>query len=187
MSFRGVPLPESWESIEDSLLVLRQLPRQLPLNRIAGFDFDDTLVRRVGDELMYPNVRDKLTSLYHDGYKIVIFTNESLDRQVGKQELDEKLTEKVRRVERFVKSFPFLIHVYMATRRDKYRKPHLGVGSDAMWTLMTRELGEVDLAGSFYCGDMVGGPDQFSDGDLAFAEVVGIRFEHPTEMFSHHK
>ena len=181
--FRGIPHPESWESVDESLLVLAAgaCRDQDSLLRVAGFDFDDTLVQRVGDEHMFPTVRATLTDLHLDGFAIVIFTNESLD---GHENQGAKLAEKVRRVERFVSAFPFPIHVYMATARDKYRKPHLGVGSDAMWTRMTQDLGEADLEQSFYCGDMVGDTCQFSDGDLWFAKEVGIRFVHPTEMFS---
>ncbi|XP_062088308.1 polynucleotide 3'-phosphatase ZDP-like [Humulus lupulus] len=53
-------------------------------SKIAAFDFDgclaNTSVRRVGPDawsLMYPSILAKLQSLYNDGYKLVIFTNES--------------------------------------------------------------------------------------------------------------
>ncbi|KAL0406731.1 UNVERIFIED_CONTAM: Polynucleotide 3'-phosphatase ZDP [Sesamum latifolium] len=158
-----------------------------------AFDFDGCLaktsVKRVGADawsLMYPSIPEKLQSLYNDGYKLVIFTNESnIERWKNKRQA--AVDSKIGRLENFIKLVKVPIQVFIACGlssgkpEDPFRKPKPG-----MWRIMEREFNsglEVDMDQSFYVGDAAGRPDDHSDADIKFAQAIGLKFYVPEEYF----
>uniref|UniRef100_A0A2P2JX46 Uncharacterized protein MANES_15G094900 n=1 Tax=Rhizophora mucronata TaxID=61149 RepID=A0A2P2JX46_RHIMU len=158
-------------------------------SKIAAFDFDGCLaktsVKRVGADawsLMYPSIPEKLQSLYKDGYKQVIFTNESnIDRWKNKRQV--AVDSKLGRLQSFIKCVKVPIQVFIACgySEDPYRKPRPG-----MWQIMEKYFNSgisVDMDQSFYVGDAAGRPDDHSDADIKFAEAIGLKFHLPEDYF----
>ncbi|KAH9723084.1 polynucleotide 3'-phosphatase ZDP [Citrus sinensis] len=138
--------------------------------KIAAFDFDGCLVKtnvkRVGADawsLMYPSVPDKLQSLYNDGYKLVIFTNEAnIERWKNKRQI--AVDSKLGRLNNFIKCVKVPIQVFVACgiasgkAEDPFRKPKPGI--------------------SFYVGDAAGRKNDHSDADIQFAKVLSKLIIH---------
>lgn len=140
--------------------------------KIAAFDFDWTLVRpksngtfskSVDDwQWMQPSIPEKLKSFYASGFCIMVFTNQT----------HKYKEEQIRAV---VKSLD--IPVLVAIAFDKVvKKPvptmfHLAVVKD--W----------DKNKSFFVGDALGRPGDWSDSDKKFAEAVGIAIKTPEQVF----
>ncbi|XP_073271645.1 polynucleotide 3'-phosphatase ZDP-like isoform X2 [Primulina huaijiensis] len=161
--------------------------------KIAAFDFDGCLaktsVKRVGADawsVMYPSIPEKLQNLYNDGYKLVIFTNESnIERWKNKRQV--AVDSKLGRLENFIKLVKVPIQVFIAcglsygVPEDPFRKPEPG-----MWKIMEKEFNSglpVDTNQSFYVGDAAGRPDDHSDADIKFAQAIGLKFYVPEEYF----
>lgn len=205
MLFRNCKLESvEWSAMEDSLLFRSFHPDLTPPDRggfdnntypklkIAGFDFDDTLVKKHNNELAFSSVLDKLKHLHDDDYTLVMFSNEALDHLKKTESIARTLMKKLNRLDTFVERLGLPFRIYVATRKDKYRKPStkdtakagVTLGGKAMWTKMEQDLGEeIDMVASFYCGDAAGRRGEFSDADLAFANAVGVRFEHASDFF----
>ncbi|KAK1397064.1 Polynucleotide 3'-phosphatase ZDP [Heracleum sosnowskyi] len=164
-------------------------------SKIAAFDFDQCLaktsLRRVGPDawsLMYPSIPEKLQSLYNDGYKLVIFTNESnIDRWKNKRQI--AVDSKIGRLNNFIKKVGVPIQVFIACgigksgnkAVDPFRKPEPG-----MWRIMEQQFNSgipIDMDQSFYVGDAAGRPDDHSDADIKFAEAIGLKFYVPEDYF----
>ncbi|XP_074351132.1 polynucleotide 3'-phosphatase ZDP-like isoform X3 [Apium graveolens] len=164
-------------------------------SKIAAFDFDQCLaktsLRRVGPDawsLMYASIPEKLQSLYNDGYKLVIFTNESnIDRWKNKRQI--AVDSKIGRLNNFIKKVGVPIQVFIACgigksgnkAVDPYRKPEAG-----MWRIMEQHFNSgipIDMDQSFYVGDAAGRPDDHSDADIKFAEAIGLKFYVPEDYF----
>ncbi|XP_050216531.1 polynucleotide 3'-phosphatase ZDP isoform X2 [Mercurialis annua] len=162
-------------------------------NKIAAFDFDgclaNTSVKRVGADawkLMYPSIPAKLQSLYKDGYKLVIFTNESnIDRWKNKRQV--AVDSKVGRLNNFIRCVNVPIQVFIACGysigkvEDPFRKPKPG-----MWQIMEKHFNSditIDMDQSFYVGDAAGREKDHSDADIKFAQAIGLKFFLPEEYF----
>ncbi|CAK7327647.1 unnamed protein product [Dovyalis caffra] len=161
-------------------------------NKIAAFDFDGCLaktsVKRVGADawsLMFPSIPDKLQRLYNDGFKLVIFTNESnIDRWKNKRQV--AVDSKIGRLNNFIERVKVPIQVFIACGydgkvEDPFRKPKPG-----MWQIMEKHFNSgisIDMDQSFYVGDAAGRPNDHSDADLEFAKVIGLKFHVPEDYF----
>ncbi|XP_027355772.1 polynucleotide 3'-phosphatase ZDP isoform X5 [Abrus precatorius] len=167
--------------------------------KIAAFDFDGCLAKtalaRVGPNawsLMHSSIPDRLQSLYNDGYKLVIFTNESnIERWKNKRQL--AVDSKVGRLNNFIGKVKVPIQVFIACglgksggktiqEEDPFRKPKPG-----MWHLMEKHFNSgivIDMDQSFYVGDAAGRESDHSDADIKFAEAVGLKFYVPEEYFA---
>jgi len=204
-SFRGITLPAGWQAFKDSLIYrqygvsdIRHRKESLDKGqqkvRIAGFDFDDTLVRKHDHSMSFPGVTAKLRELNDDGYLIAIFTNEALDHFKSTSAIQNAVSKKLLRLHRFAEALGFPVQVFVATRYDGFRKPSEAdvkkkkpAGGKLMWQKMLElsDLGDedVDVEGSLYVGDAAGRPTDFSDADLAFARCVGVKFSLPEHFF----
>ncbi|XP_057766424.1 polynucleotide 3'-phosphatase ZDP isoform X2 [Salvia miltiorrhiza] len=162
-------------------------------SKIAAFDFDGCLaktsVKRVGADawsLMYPSIPEKLQNLYRDGYKLVIFTNESnIERWKNKRQV--AVDSKIGRLNSFIELAKVPIQVFIACGvssgqpEDLFRKPKPG-----MWKIMEKEFNSglpIDMDQSFYVGDAAGRPGDHSDADKIFAQAVGLKFYVPEDYF----
>ncbi|CAN7069421.1 unnamed protein product [Brassica oleracea var. botrytis] len=191
--YRDASLLPKWKAFETVIF----LERDDGLNdseKIAAFDFDGCLaktsVKIVGADawsLMYPSIPEKLQSLHSQGYKLVIFTNESnIDRWKNKRQA--AVDSKIGRLNSFIKRVEVPIQVFIACgvassggKDDLYRKPKAG-----MWQLMKKHFNsgiEIDMDKSFYVGDAAGRKGDHSDADIKFAQANGLKFYTPEEYF----
>ena len=161
--------------------------------KAAIFDLDYTLIctnsgKKFAKDAedwkwLFPCVPSKLRDLHRkDGYQIVIVSN-----QMGLKGKPAKESEFKTKCEAILRVLSVPVVVVVATDKDKYRKPLLG-----MWELLTSRLGlKVSPEACFYVGDAAGRQDGWSTGkkkdfscsDRRFAANVGITFYTPEEFF----
>jgi bifunctional polynucleotide phosphatase/kinase len=165
-------------------------------SKIAAFDMDDTLIRPKS-KAKFPKSRadwqwcgeyipKKLKSLYEDGFKIVIFTN-----QAGISKGHTRKADIKGKIEDLSTRLQIPLQAFIASADDGWRKP-----SSRMWDLFVREYNggvEVDREVSFYCGDAAGRPKawdgnsktkkDFSCSDRKFARNIGLPFVTPEQLF----
>jgi bifunctional polynucleotide phosphatase/kinase len=187
-------LPAHWKAFET--VIFREQDDGLHASaKIAAFDFDGCLaktsVKITGADkwsLQHKSIPDKLQSLYNDGYKLVIFTNES-NIQRWKNKRQQAVDSKVGRLDNFIECVKVPIQVFIAcgigkgkaTPDDQFRKPNSG-----MWWLMAEHFNSgiaIDMDQSFYVGDAAGRENDHSDADLEFAKAIGLKFHVPEEFF----
>lgn len=191
-TYKDATLLPKWKAFQ-TLIFLERDDGLQDSNKIAAFDFDGCLaktsVKRVGADawsLMYPSVPDKLQSLYNDGYKLVIFTNESnIDRWKNKRQT--AVDSKLGRLNNFIKRVKVPMQVFVACGysydrvEDPFRKPKPG-----MWWIMEKHFNSgisIDMDKSFYVGDAAGRIDDHSDADIKFAQAIGLKFFVPEDYF----
>lgn len=188
--YKGATLLPKWKAFH-TIIFLEKDDGLQDTSKIAAFDFDGCLantdVKRTGADawsLMYPSIPDKLQKLYNDGYKLVIFTNESnIDRWKNKRQ--KAVDSKVGRLSKFINLVKVPIQVFIACgfgSKDPYRKPKTG-----MWHAMEKHFNSgipVDMDQSFYVGDAAGRKNDHSDADIKFAQDVGLKFYVPEEYFT---
>lgn len=154
-------------------------PVQIKLNKfrfrgkIAAFDYDWTLVvpksgskfpKDVTDwKWLRSSVPEIITQWYKRGYCIVVFTNQTKDWKV----------EQIRQAMSSL-TVPMMVYVGM----DKiYQKP-----STAMFEMFVSGK-KWDKKKSFFVGDALGRPNDWSDMDKVFAETAGLTPKSPEETF----
>lgn len=148
---------------------------------IAGFDLDWTLVRSIrgkfpkdaDDWAFLPNRLSVLAQYEADGYILVIFTNQGY--KGARQQMA------LQRINRIIAAFHQVgLHpwVAVATGKDHYRKPEIG-----MWNFLQETLPSLDQSHSFYVGDAAGRPQDFDDNDRQFAQNAGLTFFVPEDIF----
>ncbi|XP_057958599.1 polynucleotide 3'-phosphatase ZDP [Malania oleifera] len=193
-TYKDATLLPEWKAFE-TIIFLERDDNLHDSRKIAAFDFDGCLaktsVKRIGPDawsLMYRSIPDKLQSLYNDGYKLVIFTNESnIERWKNKRQV--AVDSKIGRLNNFIKHVKVPMQVFIACgigksagqAEDCFRKPKPG-----MWQIMVKHFNSgipIDMDQSFYVGDAAGRKDDHSDADIEFAKAVGLKFFVPEEYF----
>jgi len=192
--YKDATLPTHWKAFKT--VIFREQDDGLHASaKIAAFDFDGCLaktsVKITGADkwsLQHKSIPDKLQSLYNDGYKLVIFTNESnIDRWKNKRQ--QAVDSKVGRLDNFIERVKVPIQVFIAcgvgkgkgTPDDQFRKPNPG-----MWWLMAGHFNSgtaINMDQSFYVGDAAGRENDHSDADKEFAKAIGLKFHVPEEFF----
>ena len=126
----------------------------------------------------------RLQELSEDGYKIVIFSNQSGIKSALGGAAAKNFRAKVDSV---LKDAGVQAAAYVSTMKgkegepDAFRKPATG-----MWEHFVEHCNggvEVDKANSFYVGDAAGRTQDFSDSDAKFAEAIGVPFKTPEDVF----
>lgn len=196
-------MPAGWKLADDNFVVRDFVPEaggepaagaddDAPL-RVAAFDFDGCLANTTplgGNDpkawkMQFPQVPDVLRELHAQKYRIVIVTNESIDRLKKEEPRLNVVLKKTGRLDGFMKEVGVPCLALIAFAKDKYRKPDVGA-----WTFIGEHHGgrEPDKAASFFVGDAAGRkpagrkPDH-SDSDLVFAQSVGVRFFNEQSFF----
>ncbi|KAL1363360.1 hypothetical protein AAHE18_03G143600 [Arachis hypogaea] len=148
-NYKDATLLPKWKAFQ-TVIYLERDDGLNDSSKIAAFDFDGclakTAVNKVGADawsLMYPSIPDKLQSLYKDGYKLVIFTNESnIERWKNKRQV--AVDSKIGRLNNFIEKVKVPIQVFIACgvgkgkadgKDDPFRKPKSG-----MWHLMKQHF-----------------------------------------------
>lgn len=155
------------------------IPHIKPQNYIAAFDIDWTLSyaekklfpKDPGDIKLLPGRQEKLERLFKMGYTIALFTNQ-------KSKSKKHKLERIERIKTLIKKINVPVFVFIATGEDKYRKPNIG-----MW----EKLHEIipNIKHSFFVGDAMGRPQDFSDSDKQFAINANTTYYNPEEFFNH--
>jgi bifunctional polynucleotide phosphatase/kinase len=141
-------------------------------NKIAAFDYDWTLVKpksngtfpkNIDDwEWLRPNVPDILKNYYKNGYSIMVFTNQSKFWKIDQIKL-------------VLDTLKIPIIVAIATDKSEY-KPNPQMFND----IVSKEWNK---SKSFFVGDALGRPNDWSDTDKLFANTIGINIKTPEEIF----
>jgi bifunctional polynucleotide phosphatase/kinase len=174
---------KSWYS--SSIKFLQQdnlyyyIPNIKPQKYIAAFDIDWTLSypekklfpKDPEDIQLLPNRQEKLERLFKMGYTIVLFTNQ-------KSKSKNQKLERVERIKTIIKKINVPVFAFIATGDDNYRKPNIG-----MWEKLQQIIPNIKY--SFFVGDAMGRPQDFSDSDKLFAINANINYYNPEEFFDH--
>ena len=191
-NLRGVSVPAGWSVQGSSLLVWEYRPAGSPAPTgnatIACFDFDGCLANTPlgGNDpkawtMQYPHVPLVLRSLAESGHRIVIVTNESMDRLKKPEAIKACILKKTGRLEAFAAAVGVPLVVLCPTAKDAYRKP-----GTAAWEFFCGQCNSgvaVDLPASFFVGDAAGRTGDHSDCDLMFAQNCGLPFYNEKTFF----
>ncbi|GJQ72382.1 hypothetical protein Trydic_g3465 [Trypoxylus dichotomus] len=181
----------NWQFIDNSLLLYTPNVDTQGTS-IAAFDLDGTLITTKSGQrfpkdtndwvLAFPNVQKTLKDLYLEGYRIIIFSNQ---HKLGYEK--HLIPSFKTKIDNIIHKIGVPIQVFIATQRDMYRKPLIG-----MWNSLLKLMNEtVDMQQSFYVGDAAGreknwAPHKKKDhsmSDRLFAINIGINFYTPEEYF----
>ncbi|GAU19926.1 hypothetical protein TSUD_95310 [Trifolium subterraneum] len=116
-TYKDATLLPKWKAFQTVIFLERDDGLE-DSSKIAAFDFDgclaNTSVKKVDANawsLMYSSIPDKLQSLYNNGYKLVIFTNESnIDRWKNKRQ--KAVDSKIGRLNQFIEKVKVPIQEY---------------------------------------------------------------------------
>ena len=156
---RGVPLPPNWTCVANSLLVYTHGNLEHH-QAVAAFDFDGTLANTpLGGfdpkawKPMWSHVPDVLRRLHAQDKRIVVLTNESMDRYKKDDAINKCILKKTGRLEAFAKLVDVPMLIMCATAKDAFRKPSSGA-----WSYFLEQHCDVppDLGASFFVGDAAG-------------------------------
>ncbi|KAG8233558.1 hypothetical protein J437_LFUL013770 [Ladona fulva] len=195
-----------WESLYSGKVSIFTSEGVIGREKIAAYDLDGTLITTKSGrvfpkdsndwQIAYAEVPGKLKTLWENGYKIVIFTNQA-GIESGRTRLEDFKTK----VERIVKRLGVPIQVYVCIASGGlYRKPAIG-----MWQILSQKNGGVSLSENskdhIYVGDAAGRgaggkndsksprgtknkiKKDFSCSDRLFALNLGLQFFTPEEHF----
>lgn len=176
----------TWEEHGKLLLYTRG---NVASKKIAAYDLDGTIITtRSGKtfqtnyddwKLLYPEVAEKIQRLSQDGFKIVIFSNQS---GLEKGKIEPRGFK--RKIEKIVEALKVPIQGFFAIGFSLYRKPAPG-----MWDHLVEKPPPVDISSSFYVGDAAGRrpagcrKKDFSCCDRLFAINLNLTFYTPEEHF----
>ncbi|RHZ79520.1 hypothetical protein Glove_144g13 [Diversispora epigaea] len=179
-----------WSQHESILIGFHEIPKggKIEDNRnIAGFDLDCTLISSKGNHKISKDEYDwiwwskevptKLKKLHEEGYRIVIISNQNgLD--VSNKNSEKKRTDFINKIRSIGNSLNVPFEIYVATSKDKYRKPMIGI-----WKYLV-ENRIVDMEKCLYVGDAAGRIGEWADTDRKFSENAGLKFYTPDEFFT---
>lgn len=186
---------DKWGSVDNGKCIIFTSRGAEARSKIASYDMDNTIIKTVSGnvfpkniddwQLNYQSIPKKMRSLYDNGFKIVIFTNQG-GITTGQTSVDN-MKKKISMIQQRI-DVP--LQAFMATGPTKYRKPRTG-----MWeTLESEEFNDgivIDKNKSFYVGDAAGRPEvkltkrkkDHSSADRLFAMNLGLSFYTPEEHF----
>lgn len=122
------------------------------------------------------NVPVRLKELYHEGYIVVIVSNQGRLTTLDGEEAPEALPFK-RKLESVMRELAIPVTTMVACANDLCRKPRVG-----MWSVLEFD-GPLNAAESFVVGDAAGRPKDFSDSDRHLGENLGVDFFTPEVFF----
>jgi len=195
--------PQNWKTHET--LMYYESPNIVHSPKIACFGFNKCLVttslyQRGPDawRLRYTDIPQKLKELHDNGYKLVVFCNQSFIGQAQDPEAKERaIVHQTARMGGMIELIQLPFQIFVATARtarrselpilDKYRKPAPG-----MWNFLVAHCNggiAPDISSCFYVGGAAGRPRipgrraDHSDYDIKFAENAGLKYNTDEEYF----
>ncbi|KAF2100576.1 PNK3P-domain-containing protein [Rhizodiscina lignyota] len=205
-----VPEKVTWRIANDSLVVGTFKPPEVSETRedkrrkIAGFDFDSTLISTSSGNVFGKDAQDwkwwdgivpkKLRSLYEDGYYVVIFSNQSgisLKSDKKTTNVDKKrFADFKTKTAAVFEDLNIPISIYAATAKDMYRKPRTGMWNEFLQEHELDPSSDLVLEHCIFVGDAGGRAEgsqgkrkDFSCSDRDFAFNIGIPYMTPEEFF----
>lgn len=192
--FRNKDDVDWMEAYEGKVLLMRTKGCK-DSDKIAAFDLDGTIISTSSGKvfpvdkndwkILLAEVPGKLKSLHHDGFKIVIITN-----QAGISRGKLKVDDFIDKAHRISARLGVPLQLLCSTAESGFfRKPRPGI-----WYWL-QQMGNSNIPInnelSFYCGDAAGRDQNwmekrkkdFSCSDRLFALNVGIKFFTPEELF----
>lgn len=151
-------------------------------DHLAAFDIDSTLIFSDRGEKMaksgwvwaFSNVKEKLTELRKE------WTLAFISNRCGSY---ADILETRNRIDDILRKLGFSCWVFLATKRDEYRKPGTG-----MYNLLIRLTEKKYSKESFFCGDASGRSsfphNNWADSDRRFAESCGLNYYEPEQLFA---
>lgn len=125
-----------WEDVDGKRLYIFHSKGLISSDKVAAYDMDGTLIKTksgnvfpktIDDwQIAFPEVPGKLKSLFKNGFKIVIFTNQA-GISKGKLKIDDFKTK----IEALQSKLNVPLQVFISTGKGEYRKPLTG-----MWDKM---------------------------------------------------
>ncbi len=176
--------------MEESLILIKSKQEFSDNIKIAGFDFDFTLVKTksrkkfpIDSDDWTPwdkSVLNKLKSLVKDNYRLVIFSNQN---GVGSGKIKKEMV--YNRFQNFINSTGLDWTCIAAINKDLFRKPN-----KSMWKYLFKGY-QINMEESFYVGDAAGrlkdykkgAKKDFSCSDRKFAMNLKLDFFTPEEFF----
>jgi bifunctional polynucleotide phosphatase/kinase len=152
------------------------IPRDyVPKSYVFALDLDNTLtyhektlyVKHADDIHILPDRYEVLQKIFKMGYTIVVFTNQST----------MNAATAMKRMQNFLVQVNLPIYVFAALKKDKYRKPDIG-----MWNLFLNKSG-ITPEKIYFSGDALGREFDFANSDKEFAENIGATIFTPEEVF----
>jgi len=195
--------PQNWKTHET--LMYYESPNIVHSPKIACFGFNKCLVttslyQRGPDawRLRYTDIPQKLKELHDNGYKLVVFCNQSFIGQAQDPEAKERaIVHQTARMGGMIELIQLPFQIFVATARtarrselpilDKYRKPAPG-----MWNFLVAHCNggiAPDISSCFYVRGAAGRPRipgrraDHSDYDIKFAENAGLKYNTDEEYF----
>lgn len=147
-----------------------------PTDTVAAFDLDWTLAssekslfpKDPEDISLLPGRHAILDHLVKTGYTLVVFTN-----QFAKSASEKE--KKIERCRNFIRRLRLPVHVFIATDKDKFRKPEIGMFTEFAKIKKPKKV--------IFVGDAMGRPQDFEESDLKFAQAIGATSYTPEEVF----
>ncbi|NBP66995.1 MAG: HAD-IIIA family hydrolase [Bacteroidetes bacterium] len=146
-------------------------------SKVAAFDLDWTLIKPKSggtfpknDEdwiWLRPNVLDILKEYYDKGYCIIIITNQSKESKMPQMQL-------------VFEAFTIPVMMIVLRNKEDY-KPSLKYVKEVI------PIEKIKTKTSFFCGDALGRPNDWSDTDKLFAENLKIKTRTPEDVFPFEK
>nr|XP_032517308.1 bifunctional polynucleotide phosphatase/kinase-like [Danaus plexippus plexippus] len=131
---------DMWEEIDKGEVYMFTAKGVKSSSRIAAFDMDGTLIKTksgkvhpvdVNDwQIAMPQVPQKLSDKFEEGYKIVILSNQS---PIGSGRV--RIDDFKKKIEGLVQKLNVPVQVYLATGKGIYRKPMTG-----MWKILSEKV-----------------------------------------------
>lgn len=189
-------IADSWDSVENGKMLIFTSKGVKPSAKIASYDIDGTIIKtksgnvfpKTSDDWMlnYPEIPKKLKSLWGEGFKICLFTNQGGIAK-GKVNVNEFKVK----IKQIIAKLQVPVQVFVATTDGYYRKPLTG-----MWEYLEKEKNQniqIKREKCFYVGDAAGRPEvgkgvnkrrkDHSLVDRLFAYNLEIPFYTPEEHF----
>ncbi|ATZ48965.1 Bctpp1 [Botrytis cinerea B05.10] len=179
----------------------RALSHNLKRNKVAAFDFDSTLIQTSSGKKhptngqdwkwWHPSVPTMLRKLYlDDGFCVVVISNQAgISLKTDPKPPKARLAEFKSKVSAVFNHINIPVSIYVATEKDIYRKPRMGMWKELLEDYDIHLPGDLKLQESIFVGDAAGRhastgkSKDFSCSDRNFAENVGIKFYTPEEYF----
>ncbi|CAH0715595.1 unnamed protein product, partial [Brenthis ino] len=190
-------MDSAWEEIDRGELYVFTAKGVKSSSKIAAFDMDGTLIKTKSGkvypvdtndwQIAFPPVVKKLPEKLKEGYKLVIFSNQS---PIGSGRV--KIDDFKKKIEGLVERLNVPVQVFLAAGKGFYRKPAPG-----MWKLLVEKKNDnipIDMHNSFFCGDAAGRVANWAPGrkkdhsmaDILFADNLGLTFYTPEQFFLGH-
>lgn len=198
----STPRKVVWQSLHDYHVLVRKPLHEAPRSKVAALDLDGTLVvwrsaswpsELAHYELWNPKVYRILRSLYDQGYKVVLISNQGA---IQKAHQGKKATLVKNVMDWIAEGVGRPIFAVLSTRSPKkigeasFHKP-----SPKLWGVIQKYLNQsqlLDVSQSFFVGDSADPNDEQGGVDAKFARMVGetygegritLAFHTPSQYF----